>query len=245
MDSRSLPYTVWQLLFRPGYLIGDYLAGRRQVCYPPVNMLFIVAIVYTLAKYLIGVEPAVIEIEEDDTLQYLYKAIDWLQKNPGWGMMLLTMFMILPTWFYFRYAPRNARHTIPEGFFIQLFMASLMLIISLVISVTSYWMYVLIPLYYYFCYRQLFGYRAWGTIWRLVLSFFVWINLCLIIICEAIVISSLLENGLVITEIVIGSLIFIAILLIIAAAILALGYFYGKKQYGKKNGKHLNILTKQ
>jgi hypothetical protein len=44
MDSRSLPYTLWQLLLRPGYLIGDYISGRRQVSFPPIKMLAIVAL---------------------------------------------------------------------------------------------------------------------------------------------------------------------------------------------------------
>ena len=31
MDTRSLPNTLLQLLWRPGHLIGDYIGGRRQV----------------------------------------------------------------------------------------------------------------------------------------------------------------------------------------------------------------------
>ena len=31
MDSRSLGYTLLQLLGRPGYLVRDYISGRRQV----------------------------------------------------------------------------------------------------------------------------------------------------------------------------------------------------------------------
>ena len=44
MGSRSLPYTLWQLLLRPGYLIADYLGGRRQASFPPVKMLVFVAL---------------------------------------------------------------------------------------------------------------------------------------------------------------------------------------------------------
>lgn len=32
MDSRSLTYTLDQLLGRPGYLVRDYISGRRLVC---------------------------------------------------------------------------------------------------------------------------------------------------------------------------------------------------------------------
>ena len=44
MESRSLLSSVLQLLGRPGYLIGDYISGRRQVCYSPVSMLFVMAV---------------------------------------------------------------------------------------------------------------------------------------------------------------------------------------------------------
>lgn len=229
MDSRSLPYSLWQLLLRPGYLISDYISGRRQMCFPPVNMLFIVAIAYTIANYLLGIEMAKIEIDVNDSLQYLYKSINWLQNNPGWGMMLLTMILILPTWVLFRFAPRHTRHTLPESIFIQLFMATLMLILSFVISVISNWMYMLIPLYYYFCYRQLFGYGVWSTIWRLILCFFVWLDLFFVVICTAIIISSLIKDGFDSSVIVLGSIIFIFIIFIIVAAILAFGYFISRK----------------
>ena len=52
MDTRSLSFTLIQLLLRPGYLIHDYLSGKRQVSFPPVKMLFIVAIVNVLASRL-------------------------------------------------------------------------------------------------------------------------------------------------------------------------------------------------
>ena len=32
VGSRSLPYTLWQLLLRPGYLIADYINGR-MICH--------------------------------------------------------------------------------------------------------------------------------------------------------------------------------------------------------------------
>lgn len=230
MDSRSLPYTLWQLLLRPGYLIGDYLSGRRKVSFPPVNMLFIVAIVYTLAICLLGIETEQMGSDDYD----FYKAIDWMQNNPGWGMMLQTMVLILPTWVLFRHAPRHTRHTLPEGIFIQLFMATLMLILSFVITVTSSWMYLLIPAYYFFCYRQLFGYGVWGTAWRLVLCFFVWIILSMIIVFVAIVVSDLIKYRFSASAMDLRYAIFTAVLSVVVAALLAVGYFIGKKGTGNK-----------
>ena len=44
LDSRSLTYTLVQLLGRPGYLVRDYISGHRQVSFPPVKMLVIVCL---------------------------------------------------------------------------------------------------------------------------------------------------------------------------------------------------------
>ena len=49
MDSRSLLFTLVQLLQRTGYLISDYISGKRQASFPPVKMLLIVAIAQLLA----------------------------------------------------------------------------------------------------------------------------------------------------------------------------------------------------
>ena len=42
MGSRSMPRAIHHLLFRPGYMIADYLHGHRQPYFPPFKMLFIV-----------------------------------------------------------------------------------------------------------------------------------------------------------------------------------------------------------
>ena len=54
MDSRSLSYSLLQLLLRPGYLISDYISGKRQVSFPPVKMLLIVAVGAMIVDYLCG-----------------------------------------------------------------------------------------------------------------------------------------------------------------------------------------------
>ena len=46
--SRSVLYSGLQLLFRPGYFIGDYISGKRQVSFQPVKMLFILAVAYAV-----------------------------------------------------------------------------------------------------------------------------------------------------------------------------------------------------
>ena len=51
--NRSLPRTLFHLLTRPGYMIRDYLAGKRQPFFPPVKMLFIIASFFAIISFFI------------------------------------------------------------------------------------------------------------------------------------------------------------------------------------------------
>lgn len=167
MDSRSLGYTIVQLLLRPGFLIRDYLSGKRMVSFPPVKMLFIIAVGYVLIEYFLP-NPETMEAPSPDA--GIIDNIDyWMSTHVAWGAMIFTAFQLLPTWFVFRYAPGYRKHTLPEGFFIQVFMACIMeigVIIMLFIGKVSVILYLLFVFYYVVAYFQLFGYRLWGTLWR-------------------------------------------------------------------------------
>ena len=179
LGSRSLPNTVLQLLLRPGYLISDYISGKHQVSFPPVKMLFIVAVIvvfwiYYLLPLLLG--------EGFDVYGGLSNELEgfgaWNKSHFVWTYFILSLFYILPTWIMFRYSPRHTRHTLPQGFFIQIFLLVLNLVVSFIILSLllfffdySYYLYasfIVVIAYYFIAYKQLFGYGSWGTLWRLV-----------------------------------------------------------------------------
>ena len=53
--NRSMPRTLVHLLLRPGYMITDYIEGRRQPYFPPIKMLFVLGAVYLLLMAAINV----------------------------------------------------------------------------------------------------------------------------------------------------------------------------------------------
>jgi hypothetical protein len=72
----------------------------------------------------------------------------------------------------FRFAPGYPRHTLPEGFFLQVFLSTL----SLILSFLDYLHLenvenVIAAIYMIVTYRQLFGYSWWGTLWRCIVIF--------------------------------------------------------------------------
>ena len=179
MHGRSMLYTIWQLLFRPGYLIRDYISGKRQVSFPPVKMLFIIAAIVAFIEHNIVSEKAAATVAkiQIDTTDYkslvigFSKVIDWYQDNLAWGTLISCFFLVIPTWIFFRNAPRYPRHTLPEGFFIQVFISTLSLVYNFFSDLIYKEVNTLFMISLFFAYYQLFGYKIWGTIWRLTLAF--------------------------------------------------------------------------
>lgn len=182
LGTRSLLYSIWQLLWRPGQIIGEYIDGKRQVSFPPVKMLFILAVIYSMLYYWLLpkalVTPMEIthfsEVEMRDQMTVFSNFSKWASNNYSWFSLIMAMFAVLPTWVMFRYSPHRTAHTLPEGFFIQVFLSVIMLLLGfflLPLMMVDFLFYsslsvVLFGLYYIIVYKHLFGYGLWGTFWR-------------------------------------------------------------------------------
>ena len=166
LDSRSLSYTLVQLLGRPGYLVRDYISGHRQVSFPPVKMLVLVCLSVVIFESVFHLENNVISMHFKD--EKIDSVMAWINAQKSWATLLYQSLYILPTWLVFRFAPGYPRHTLPEGFFLQVFLS----VQSLLLSFLGYWNsdieLWLWLIYIYITYRQLFGYGWWSTLWRFV-----------------------------------------------------------------------------
>ncbi|MBE6248958.1 MAG: DUF3667 domain-containing protein [Prevotella sp.] len=166
LDSRSLGYTLVQLLVRPGYLVRDYISGHRQVSFPPVKMLVLVCLSVVIFESVFHLENNVISMHFKD--EKIDSVIAWINAQKSWATLFYQSLYILPTWLVFRFAPGYPRHTLPEGFFLQVFLS----VQSLLLSFLGYWNsdieLWLWLIYMYITYRQLFGYGWWSTLWRFV-----------------------------------------------------------------------------
>ena len=183
LDSRSMLYTLWQLLLRPGYLIYDYLKGKRQSSFPPVKMLFILTVLLSLLQMLLNPQSASSpELDESEFL-FMNKFYVWANSHMALSVLFSLLSFILPVWLLFRESPRYPHHTLTEGFFIQSFLASLILIFYIVPDkllsgcLPDFFTSVLVIILY-FAYKQLFGYSIWGTLWRLVVLAFSTFLIC-------------------------------------------------------------------
>ena len=186
LGSRSLIRSLWQLVVRPGRLISDYINGKWQVSFPPVKMLVIVAVTVNLLGRLVNPGFWGGMFDDEDAVvgnfSFVERVFDWILTHPEWCYLLLFLFFIIPMWFVFRHSPRNALHTLPQGFFIMvflnvqfylaLFVFSFVFLIldvdqdlALTIALT-----VILPLLALIDFKTLFGYGWWGTLWRLMVA---------------------------------------------------------------------------
>ena len=96
---------------------------------------------------------------------------EWGRENMEWYNIIVCLFPVLIQWALFRQSPRHPRHTLVEGFFIQVFILMLIMMIDTLLIVLggsriSKWVTLLWPLYYLFALGPIFGYNWWGTLWR-------------------------------------------------------------------------------
>ena len=181
MGNRSLPYTLWRLLTHPGRLISDYISGKRQSCFPPVKMFIIVTLFFIILDELTDPtpKPEVASVTETGFWYWVERIKLWMATHPQWQHLITFTLFIFPIWLIFRESPRNTHHTIPQGFFIQVFcLTQLWLwhkatasVLSLVpdINLESYeFLIIFLIIFSIFTvdFKVVFGYRWWGTIWR-------------------------------------------------------------------------------
>ena len=166
-------------MLRPGYFIADYISGKRQVSFPPVKMLFFVTVIILLIENIFGVTQANMKIDLDDEISIFnitIITINWLEENRAWASLILLSFFIIPTYLICRESPRCNRHTLPESFFIQVFIGVQMSVWVLLTRVLpkdnvasdAIILLIMLGLVWFRTYYQLFGYSVWGTLWRMV-----------------------------------------------------------------------------
>ena len=64
-DSR-LWRTLWALLFKPGFLTHEFLAGRRARYLPPVRLYLVLSVVFFLCASVLHSKPEVVQLSTDD-----------------------------------------------------------------------------------------------------------------------------------------------------------------------------------
>ena len=83
LGNRSMPYSIWQLLLRPGYFISDYINGKRQISFPPVKMLVIMGIFASLLELIFETPKVISTPLKGSEYAFLKTFSEWCDANEG------------------------------------------------------------------------------------------------------------------------------------------------------------------
>lgn len=119
--NANMPRTIIDLLYRPGYLIADYLRGRRKNYSNPFSLIFVLAAVFLiLDQYVMqdSVREASIEysnvigedinkslrteIQQYDSNQYTPELLNLIYDHLGMFSILIIPMLTLPFWLAYR-----------------------------------------------------------------------------------------------------------------------------------------------
>lgn len=127
LGSRNIFYTMWHLIWRPGYMMSDYLNGHRKSYSQPILMFFVLTLILVQLAYVMKV-PMVknmdmtltafnfmrghdtISVERRDailtTAEWLDAIHDWRDENKSWDIMIHSLGIMVVSWLLWRKSPR-------------------------------------------------------------------------------------------------------------------------------------------
>ena len=128
LGSRNIFYTMWHLIWRPGYMISDYLNGHRKRYLQPFFMFFVLTLILVQMAWALDVQ---LPKNRDMTLEafelltqhsgwfsvkqmtYILKAAHWLDEvhdwrdaNRAWDLIIHSVGICLIAWLLWRKSPR-------------------------------------------------------------------------------------------------------------------------------------------
>lgn len=128
LGSRNIFYTMWHLIWRPGYMISDYLNGRRKRYLQPFFMFFVLTLILVQIAWAMNVQ---LPKNRDMTLEafelltqhsnwfsvkqmtYIIKTAhwldevhDWRDQNRAWDLIIHSLGICVIAWLLWRKSPR-------------------------------------------------------------------------------------------------------------------------------------------
>lgn len=128
LGSRNIFYTMWHLMWRPGYMISDYLNGRRKHYLQPFFMFFVLTLILVQLAWVMHIHTPknkdmtliayevlrdhnnLVNREQKNTILKVAKWIDevhdWRDENRGWDILIQSVGVMIMSWLLWRKSPR-------------------------------------------------------------------------------------------------------------------------------------------
>lgn len=138
LGNRPMWRTIKELFWRPGYMMRDYLRGRQMAYFPPVKMLFLLAMFLLLEANLLGISitpdvnlemgegareetPAMVLQAQKDIMALGRSFVDWVFSHPAQMTIIECLVIIFLIARFFRNSPGFGSITRTESFFVQIY----------------------------------------------------------------------------------------------------------------------------
>lgn len=187
IGNRGMFHTLRDLLLRPGYMICDYLRGKRFAYFPPFKLLFLLTTLslltdsgfnifhtnYTHSLYIDLFEPQ----SSTDTIVNRFFGLwnKFSELQEGYPALFRLGIMSITCGFYFMWFGKSkiiGKLSYHEFFIAMVYMVNMANIYSIVFRFfgAPEWLVVIPTLFYLFPLHQMSGYGWWSTIGRFALT---------------------------------------------------------------------------
>lgn len=182
--------TMRDLLWRPGYMIRDYLGGHHLSYFPPFKMLAVLTIFIFFLAWVFGFKDPLVGKSVADFLKnidwesehseivfdYVGRLLIYLDKNDLYRILLQNVIVVPIAWLVFR----DKGFNLVETFFSQIYINCQIHLITLVLMLVTWNLPPTVFLPYYMPatlavfilmidYKQLYGLTVWQSVWRTLL----------------------------------------------------------------------------
>ena len=190
MGNRPMFRTMRDLLWRPGYMIRDYLGGHHLSYFPPFKMLAVLTIFIFFLAWVFGFKDPLVGKSVADFLKnidwesehseivfdYVGRLLIYLDKNDLYRILLQNVIVVPIAWLVFR----DKGFNLVETFFSQIYINCQIHLITLVLMLLIWNLPPTVFLPYYMPaslavfilmidYKQLYGLTVWQSVWRTLL----------------------------------------------------------------------------
>jgi len=129
--NRPMFRSIRDLLWRPGYMIRDYLEGHHLSYFPPFKMLAVLTLVIVFVTWLFDFEDPLVSVDVAQALNsvphtskitalvfdYIGRVLVYLDKNDLYRILVQNVFVVLAAWVVFH----NKGYNLVETFFSQIY----------------------------------------------------------------------------------------------------------------------------
>lgn len=199
IGNRGMFRTLRDLIFRPGYLIVDYLRGRHGAYFPPFKLLFLLTTLSLLVDHGLNFrrenyskdytfnEQAIERLADDDKDVMVYdslnKVISFYQDYPSISRIIYTLFLGLSLFVLFKKTKNVGRLSFHEFVVAMVYMVNMVSIYSVVLRLfgNNTMLNTLLIFLYVIPLKQMSGYSWWSTVLRFLGSFLIGILYLIIV----------------------------------------------------------------